>query len=283
MTIANLLRRSFTFTLIHLTVLGAAQGSDSLPSIQALYDSTGPKSARKEALPSVKPVAAKKVRVAPKHTISQPLPIVAEWPTYFLDEALEKKQPARLVAPVKPTTPKPPAAKPRVTVKALKTPKPVASKPAPKPIVAKTGTESQHNPETAKKLDFSQLAIFGPQASSFRYDTRMVRAMDIASARAYAHSQGSCWRYVKNALLSAGLVESRPTSAYAKQAAGELTSKYGFHRISCSDPYQAPIGSVLVYGGSGAGHIEFRTRSGFVSDFTTPRPSRRPLIGVYIK
>jgi hypothetical protein len=111
----------------------------------------------------------------------------------------------------------------------------------------------------------------------------MIRAAEIAASRAYAHSQGSCWRYVKNALLSAGLVDSRPTTAYAKEAAEELTSKYGFRRISCSDPYKAPLGSVLVYGGSGAGHVEFRTQSGFVSDFTTPRPSKRPLIGVYVK
>lgn len=117
----------------------------------------------------------------------------------------------------------------------------------------------------------------------YRYDPRMIRAAEIAAERAYGRSQGSCWRYVKNALLSAGLVDSRPTTAYAKQAGDELSSKYGFRRISCSDPYKAPLGSVLVYGGSGAGHVEFRTKSGFVSDFTNPRPSKRPLIGVYVK
>jgi hypothetical protein len=45
----------------------------------------------------------------------------------------------------------------------------------------------------------------------------------------------------------------------------------------------APVGSVLVYGGRGAGHVEFRTKQGFVSDFSTPNPSKRPLIGVYVK
>ena len=143
--------------------------------------------------------------------------------------------------------------------------------------------DSLRDESTAKKLDISKLSIFGPLSGSYRYDSRMVRAAEIAAARAYGRSQGSCWRYVKNALLSAGLVDSRPTSAYAKEAAAELTSKYGFRRISCSDPYKAPLGSVLVYGGSGAGHVEFRTRTGFVSDFTTPRPSKRPLIGVYVK
>ena len=143
--------------------------------------------------------------------------------------------------------------------------------------------DSLRDKSTAKKLDFSKLSIFGPLSGSYRYDSRMVRAAEIAASRAYGRSQGSCWRYVKNALLSAGLVDSRPTTAYAKQAAAELTSKYGFRRISCSDPYKAPLGSVLVYGGSGAGQVEFRTKTGFVSDFTTPRPSKRPLIGVYVK
>jgi len=40
---------------------------------------------------------------------------------------------------------------------------------------------------------------------------------------------------------------------------------------------------VLVYGGPGAGHVEFRTEQGFVSDFLSLHPSTRPLIGIYIK
>ena len=127
------------------------------------------------------------------------------------------------------------------------------------------------------------LSLFGSLASSYHYDSRMLRAAEIATARAYAHSQGSCWRYVKNALLDAGVVDSRPKTGYAKEAASELTDDFGFRRISCSDPLKAPVGSVLVYGGGGAGHVELRTKTGFVSDFTTPNPSKRPLIGVYVK
>ena len=127
------------------------------------------------------------------------------------------------------------------------------------------------------------LSFFGSLASSYHYDSRMLRAAEIASARAYAHSHGTCWRYVKNALLDAGVVDSRPKTGYAKEAASELTDDYGFRRISCSDPLKAPVGSVLVYGGCGAGHVELRTKTGFVSDFTTPNPSKRPLIGVYVK
>ena len=126
-------------------------------------------------------------------------------------------------------------------------------------------------------------SFFGPQASKFRYDKRMIHAAELAAGRAHAHSHGSCWHYVKDALLSAGLVDSRPKTAYAKEAGSELTGSYGFTKIRVSDPYKAPLGSVLVYGGRGAGHVEFRTKTGFVSDFTSPTPSKRPLIGVYIK
>jgi hypothetical protein len=51
-----------------------------------------------------------------------------------------------------------------------------------------------------------------------------------------------------------------------------------------SDPYQAPVGAVLVYGAKrAAGHVEIRTENGFVSDFRSKTPSRRPLLGVFAK
>jgi hypothetical protein len=143
--------------------------------------------------------------------------------------------------------------------------------------------KSLYNPKTAQKVDVSKLSILGPQASKFRYDKRLIRAAEIASERASAHSRKVCWRSVKDALVSAGLVDSRPKTTYAKEAAEELTSDYGFRRILCTDPFKAPLGSVLIYGGKGAGHIEFRTKKGFVSDFVATRPSQRPLIGVYVK
>lgn len=143
--------------------------------------------------------------------------------------------------------------------------------------------ESLYRKREAEAPASRSLSFFGSLASSYHYDSRMMRAAEIASARAYAHSHGTCWRYVKNALLAAGVVDSRPKTGYAKEAASELTSDYGFRKISCNDPLNAPLGSVLVYGGRGAGHIEIRTKTGFVSDFTTPNPSKRPLIGVFVK
>ena len=135
----------------------------------------------------------------------------------------------------------------------------------------------------ARKLDTTEVQAFGPKAGNFRYDSTMLNAARIAADRAHAHSQSSCWRYVKQALLAAKTIDSYPKTAYAKQAAAELTTSYGFKKLSIKDPYKAPLGSVLVYGGRGAGHVEIRTAQGFVSDFQTPRASTRPLIGVYVK
>ena len=117
-----------------------------------------------------------------------------------------------------------------------------------------------------------------------RIDKRMVRAASIAQERARAHSKSRCWRYVKEALLASGAVNSRPKTIYAKQAGEELVRFYGFKRLPVRDPYQAPVGAVLVYGARrAAGHVEIRTKDGFVSDFRSRIPSKRKLIGVYTK
>lgn len=115
------------------------------------------------------------------------------------------------------------------------------------------------------------------------YDERMIEAAQIAELNAYKRSIRRCWRAVKNALLAANVLSSRPTSRYAKQAGEELEQKFGFKKIAVNDPFDAPVGAVLVYGGRGAGHVEIRTPDGFVSDVISSRPSRRPLIGVYVR
>ena len=143
--------------------------------------------------------------------------------------------------------------------------------------------DSLFNAQDARRLNTTEVKAFGPKAGNFRYDKTMLNAARIAADRAHAHSQSSCWRYVKQALLAAKTIDSYPKTAYAKQAGGELTASYGFKKLRISDPFKAPLGSILVYGGRGAGHVEIRTEYGFVSDFSTPRPSRRPLIGVYVK
>src|SRR3989440_444907 len=127
--------------------------------------------------------------------------------------------------------------------------------------------------------------IVHPLAATDKHlDPKLTRAATIAQERAHAHSRSMCWHYVKEALLASGVIDSRPKSEYARDAAQDLVSNYGFKKLSMRDPFAAPIGSVLVYGSNrAAGHVEFRTKDGFVSDFRSPIPSRRPLIGVYAK
>jgi hypothetical protein len=117
-----------------------------------------------------------------------------------------------------------------------------------------------------------------------RLDPKLLRAATIADERANAHSKSRCWHYVKEALLASGAVSSYPRTEFARQAGDELVHSFGFVRLAVRDPYQAPVGSVLVYGsGRSAGHVEIRTPDGFVSDFRAKTPSRRPLIGVFAK
>ena len=115
-------------------------------------------------------------------------------------------------------------------------------------------------------------------------DPKLMRAATIAQERARAHSRSLCWRYVKEALLASGAVSSYPKTAYAKEAGNELVTNYGFKKLPVRDPFKAPVGSVLVYGArKAAGHVEIRTKDGFVSDFRSKTPSPRPLLGIYAK
>jgi hypothetical protein len=153
---------------------------------------------------------------------------------------------------------------------------------APAPAAEKV-EKSLYDAGAAMKLDPAKLSLFGPQASKFRYDQRMVHAAEIAQARAKVHSTSRCWRFVKTALLASKTITSYPKTVYAKEAGTELSTSYGFKRINVQDPFRAPVGSVIVYGGPGAGHVEIRTDEGFVSDFESLTPSPRPMIGVYVK
>jgi hypothetical protein len=117
-----------------------------------------------------------------------------------------------------------------------------------------------------------------------RLNPKLMQAATIAQERAHAHSKSRCWHYVKEALMASGVIDGRPKTALAKQAGDELVRDYGFKKLPIRDPFAAPIGSVLVYNARGAaGHVEIRTKNGFVSDFRSPTPSKRPLIGVYAK
>jgi hypothetical protein len=143
--------------------------------------------------------------------------------------------------------------------------------------------DSLYDAGTAETPGPALQSIFGPKSSHIRYDARMIAAAEIAAERAHRHSTDRCWHSVKNALLDAQVVPTRPTTEYAKEAGNELQTKFGFTKIWVTSPFDAPVGAVLVYGGRGAGHVEIRTATGFVSDFISPTPSPRPLLGVYVK
>jgi hypothetical protein len=116
-----------------------------------------------------------------------------------------------------------------------------------------------------------------------RLDPKLARAATLAEERANAHSQAACWHYVKHALFSAGVISSYPQTAYAAEAGDELMRSYGFKRLPIRDPYKAPVGAVLVYGDKDHGHVEIRTKDGFVSDYHSKYRCFYPLIAVYGK
>jgi len=143
--------------------------------------------------------------------------------------------------------------------------------------------ESLADKQRSRYLSTEEQGMFGPQSGGIRYDARMIRAAQIAQERAHPRMTWHCWAYVKDALLAANVVGSRPETAWARQAGTELSSRYGFKKLSTLNPYSAPVGAVIVYGGADAGHVELRTSNGFASDFVSRSPYPRPVLGIYVK
>src|SRR6058998_1210748 len=73
-------------------------------------------------------------------------------------------------------------------------------------------------------------------------DPKLRRAAIIAEERAHAHSLKKCWQFVKEALVAAGVVKSRPQTPMAKQAGQELVNSYGFKNLPVSWPVCLAIG-----------------------------------------
>jgi len=116
-----------------------------------------------------------------------------------------------------------------------------------------------------------------------RIDPKLRRAASLAEERARAKSNARCWHYVKEALVASHAIGSYPKTAYAAEAGEELARDYGFKRLPIRDPYQAPIGAVLVYGDRARGHVEIRTRDGFVSDYHSKDACSYRLRSIYAK
>lgn len=96
--------------------------------------------------------------------------------------------------------------------------------------------------------------------------------------------RGYCYRYVKKALLRSGLTTKYLKGAKAYEAAKGPLDKEGFTdvlkdkeiRSFISTLNDLPNGTILVYNGGKAGHIEVKTHLGYISDSI----SERPVIGL---
>jgi len=137
-----------------------------------------------------------------------------------------------------------------------------------------------YKPETTQLQTWK---FFGKRSKEFHYDSKMLQAAEIAAKRATSKSRMYCWRYVKKALVESKIINSYPKTQYAKDAGKDLQEHYTFKKINITDPYKAPIGSVLVYSSGKMGHVEMRTKDGFASDFISSKPFAKPLTGVYVK
>jgi hypothetical protein len=223
----------------------------------------------------------------PSPVIAKEKPAVAmkQTPEVITNPPVAKKQIAEVI-----TKPAPPVAKKQVAAAITKPNSQVASKARtfePVRPIARYNFKTPDGREESVPVitHYYPNQIVRPLATTDRHlDPKLTRAATIAQERAHAHSRSMCWHAVKEALLASGVIDSRPKSEYARDAAQDLVSNYGFKKLSVRDPFAAPIGSVLVYGTSrSVGHVEIRTKDGFVSDFRSPTPSHRPLIGVYAK
>jgi len=262
--------RAQTFAPPKLSLAGREQAAKKDP-IQVITKET-PEVITKETPPQV--IAKEKPAVAVKQT-----------PEVITNPPVSKKQTAEVI-----TKPAPPVAKKQVAEVTNKPKSQVASKVTTfepvRPIPHYNFKDPDGRQESVPIIThYYPNQIVHPLGTTDRHlDPKLSRAATIAQERAHAHSRSMCWHYVKEALLASGVIDSRPKSEYARDAAQDLVSNYGFKKLSVRDPFAAPIGSVLVYGTSrSVGHVEIRTKDGFVSDFRSPTPSHRPLIGVYAK
>jgi len=224
--------------------------------------------------------APKSVDKPPKPITKKRVPVIAKKPAQSV-----KEEPAQTVAKEEKRS----IAKDSARTFALEPVRPMNQ-----PTVsttAKPASRFSFRTPDGKKESVPVLTQYYPKQIVYPYgkvdkhiDSRLTQAATIAQERAHAHSRSRCWHYVKDALLASGVIDSRPKSELARDAAAELVNTYGFKRLSVTDPFSAPVGSVLVYGTArSVGHVELRTKEGFVSDFRSPTPSKRPLMGVYAK
>jgi hypothetical protein len=78
-----------------------------------------------------------------------------------------------------------------------------------------------------RKLSKATLAKIDPSLSP-----KLAQAATIAEERANARSKSKCWRYVKQALLASGAVDSYPKTALAKEAGAGAGERLRFRETT---------------------------------------------------
>ena len=98
----------------------------------------------------------------------------------------------------------------------------------------------------------------------------------LKAARAFVDERGLSLHLDGARLFNAAVASGVP--------AREIAQHFDSVSVCLSKGLGAPVGSVLVYNANrAAGHVEIRTKDGFVSDFRSKTPSHRPLLGVFVK
>jgi hypothetical protein len=116
---------------------------------------------------------------------------------------------------------------------ALNTSVPVKPESKPK-FVFKDGSGKMSSVEVMDKYQPKKIVHPFPGIDS-KIDPKL-RAPHDREERARAHSHSQCWRFVKEALVAAGVVSSRPTTLLAKQARTGTRSNYGFKKLAIVRP-----------------------------------------------
>ncbi len=122
------------------------------------------------------------------------------------------------------------------------------------------------------------------------------RMINIAMRNRQAHPTGHCYHYVKRAVYTGYLARNGSLGGgYAVMAVKDLESQ-GFRNIlndmieESGYDYRmserAPIGSILVFAGDWhyrAGDVAIKTKTGYVSDYYSPRPITEQWNGAHFR
>tara|TARA_B100001248_G_C27399060_1_gene468346 strand:- start:4683 stop:5705 length:1023 start_codon:yes stop_codon:yes gene_type:complete len=146
---------------------------------------------------------------------------------------------------------------------------------------AAEGSDWYEDLEPTAETDSDQLEISEEDIIEYA-NSPLVNQMILYGLKVYRDSSLSlCYAYVKQMLSDGGgLISLYPGGSIAYHATKELP-KAGFvdlldnpyYQDLIQEPEQAPRGSVLVYRRRNRpGHIEIRTRDGFLSDYYSSKP-----------